>query len=80
MLFMSQTAPKKLKLLDRYLTLWIFLAMGLGVGVGDLFPGVPSVIESMGRGGTNIPLDIGYHDARNEVQHLGECRAGETFE
>lgn len=50
---------KRLGFLDRYLTLWIFLAMGLGVAVGVLFPSVPSTIKSMGDGTTNIPLAIG---------------------
>ena len=49
----------KLKLLDRYLTLWIFLAMGVGIGLGVLFPGLPRTIESMGSGGMNIPLALG---------------------
>ena len=49
----------KLKLLDRYLTLWIFLAMLIGVGIGYLFPIVSSVIDSASSGTTNIPLAIG---------------------
>jgi len=50
---------KRLKLLDRYLTLWIFLAMAVGVGLGVLFPGMASYTESMSVGTTNIPLAIG---------------------
>jgi len=50
---------KRLKLLDRYLTLWIFLAMAFGVGLGVLFPGMASYTESMSVGTTNIPLAIG---------------------
>jgi len=50
---------KRLKLLDRYLTLWIFLAMAIGVGLGVLFPGMASYTESMSVGTTNIPLAIG---------------------
>ncbi|RLD66856.1 MAG: arsenical-resistance protein [Bacteroidetes bacterium] len=49
----------RLKLLDRYLTLWIFLAMLLGVAIGYLFPNVSSVIDSASAGTTNIPLAIG---------------------
>ena len=49
----------KLKLLDRYLTLWIFLAMLLGVGIGYLFPNVSLIINSASAGTTNIPLAIG---------------------
>ncbi len=50
---------KKLSFLDRYLTLWIFLAMGLGVAMGYLQPAFADAIESMSVGTTNIPLAIG---------------------
>jgi len=49
----------KLKFLDRYLTLWIFLAMIIGVGLGHFFPGISNVINSLSIGTTNIPLAIG---------------------
>ncbi len=49
----------KLKFLDRYLTLWIFLAMLLGVGLGYFFPNISSVTNSLSVGATNIPLAIG---------------------
>lgn len=49
----------KLKFLDRYLTLWIFLAMALGVGLGYFFPNIPNVTDSLSVGTTNIPLAIG---------------------
>lgn len=49
----------KLKFLDRYLTLWIFLAMALGVGLGYFFPTISSVTNSLSVGTTNIPLAIG---------------------
>ena len=48
-----------LKFLDRYLTLWIFLAMLLGVGLGYFFPNISSVTNSLSVGATNIPLAIG---------------------
>ncbi|MEH0153718.1 ACR3 family arsenite efflux transporter [Limibacter armeniacum] len=51
--------PKKLSFLDSYLTLWIFLAMAIGVGIGYLFPSVADGINSMSVGTTNIPLAIG---------------------
>ena len=49
----------KLKFLDRYLTLWIFLAMLLGVGIGYFIPSSASIINSFSIGTTNIPLAIG---------------------
>ncbi|WP_066439495.1 ACR3 family arsenite efflux transporter [Chryseobacterium sp. CCH4-E10] len=49
----------KLKFLDRFLTLWIFLAMLLGVGLGYFFPDISSVTNSLSVGTTNIPLAIG---------------------
>ncbi len=50
---------KKLGFLDRYLTLWIFMAMAIGVGLGYFFPNVASGINSMSSGTTNIPIAIG---------------------
>jgi ACR3 family arsenite transporter len=50
---------KKLSFLDRYLTLWIFLAMGLGILLGWAMPSVPNYVESLSQGTTNIPMAIG---------------------
>jgi len=50
---------RKLKFLDRYLTLWIFLAMFVGVGLGYLFPNISTLTNSLSVGTTNIPLAIG---------------------
>lgn len=50
---------KKLHFLDRYLTLWIFLAMGVGVAIGYIFPSSSTVINSFSSGTTNIPLAMG---------------------
>ena len=50
---------KKLSFLDRYLTLWIFLAMLIGVGIGYFIPGSADFINSYSDGSTNIPLAIG---------------------
>ena len=46
----------RLKFLDRYLTLWIFLAMAIGVFWGWLFPGIAGFWNAMSSGTTNIPL------------------------
>jgi ACR3 family arsenite transporter len=50
---------KSLSFLDRYLTLWIFLAMGIGVGGGFLFPNVATWIDAFSVGTTSIPIAIG---------------------
>ncbi len=49
----------RLKFPDRYLTLWIFLAMAAGVAIGYFFPAVKDFTNSMSSGSTNIPLAIG---------------------
>ncbi len=53
------SSTKKLSFLDSYLTLWIFIAMAIGVGVGYLMPSVPNYINSFSSGTTNIPIAIG---------------------
>lgn len=50
---------KKLGFLDRYLTLWIFLAMTLGVGIGYFIPSTAAFIDSFSSGSTNIPIAVG---------------------
>ena len=55
----GQESTGRLGFLDRYLTLWIFLAMGAGVAIGRFVPGVREAVDSVTVGTTNIPLAIG---------------------
>ena len=52
-------APKKLSFLDSYLTLWIFIAMFLGIAIGYFAPSFPDILNSFNNGTTNIPIAIG---------------------
>lgn len=56
---MNDSSVKKLSFLDRFLTLWIFLAMIIGVGSGYFFPGIKDVINRFSVGATNIPIALG---------------------
>jgi ACR3 family arsenite transporter len=50
---------KRLSFLDRYLTVWIFLAMALGIALGFVAPGFPRALEAMSVGTTSIPIAVG---------------------
>jgi ACR3 family arsenite transporter len=56
---MSNEGKKRLSFFDRYLTLWIFLAMAIGIGVGFIFPGFVDGLNKLQVGTTSIPLAIG---------------------
>ena len=55
----APTRRRELGFLDRYLTLWIFLAMALGIGLGHFVPSATSFIGRFQRGTTNIPIAVG---------------------
>ena len=56
---MSPSAPRRLSFLDRWLTLWIFVAMALGIAIGTLFTDVPAWLDAMSIEGTSLPIAIG---------------------
>ena len=55
----AHSKTRRLSFLDRYLTLWIFAAMGLGIALGTLFDGLPQLMDRLSVGSTNLPIAIG---------------------
>lgn len=56
---MAMIQEKKLSVVDQFLTLWIFLAMALGIGIGYFSPSITQFITSLQVGTTSIPIAIG---------------------
>ena len=59
MLGTTESVTRRLSFIDLYLTLWIFLAMAIGVASGNIFPMMVPWLNSMSYGTTSIPLAIG---------------------
>ena len=56
---LAMDAPPRLSFLDRFLTLWIFAAMALGIALGSLVPAIPQTLDALSVGSTSIPIAAG---------------------
>ena len=56
---MGEKKPKRLSLLDRFLAVWIFLAMAIGVGAGAVFPQLPKLLDALSVGTISVPIAVG---------------------
>ncbi len=56
---MPDDGSKRLKPLEKYLTIWIFVAMAFGIGLGAVFPGIPDALDSMSIDTVSLPIAIG---------------------
>ena len=56
---MAEKKPKRLSLLDRFLAVWIFIAMAIGVGAGAVFPQLPKLLDALSVGTISVPIAVG---------------------
>jgi ACR3 family arsenite transporter len=56
---LAEKKPKRLSLLDRFLAVWIFIAMAIGVGAGAVFPQLPKLLDALSVGTISVPIAVG---------------------
>jgi ACR3 family arsenite transporter len=56
---LAEKKPKRLSLLDRFLAVWIFIAMAIGVSAGAVFPQLPKLIDALSVGTISVPIAVG---------------------